>query len=109
MGAQDSTGGGGHRTPLAPTEALGLLHRVPGWHIAHGAPSRIERQYRFERYAEAVEFTRRIALIALEADHLPVITLSAHLVAVSLHTALAGGLTRADFAMAGRFDAAYAR
>ena len=66
----------------------------------------IVREWRFEGFAEAIAFVNRVAEVAEEANHHPDILLHGwNKVKLSLTNHSAGGLTEADFAMAGRFDA----
>ncbi len=65
----------------------------------------IVREWRFEDFAEAVAFVNRVAEVAEDSNHHPDIFLHGwNKVKLSLTNHSAGGLTEADFAMAGRFD-----
>jgi 4a-hydroxytetrahydrobiopterin dehydratase len=65
----------------------------------------IVREWRFEDFAEAVAFVNRVAEVAEEVNHHPDIFVHGwNKVKLSLTNHSAGGLTEADFAMAGRFD-----
>jgi 4a-hydroxytetrahydrobiopterin dehydratase len=65
----------------------------------------IVREWRFEDFAEAVEFVNRVAEEAEEANHHPDIWLHGwNKVKLSLTNHSAGGLTDPDFEMAVRFD-----
>lgn len=65
----------------------------------------IVREWRFEDFAEAVGFVNRVAEVAEDSNHHPDIFLHGwNKVKLSLTNHSAGGLTEADFAMAGRFD-----
>ena len=65
----------------------------------------IVREWRFEDFAEAVAFVNRVAELAEDANHHPDIFLHGwNKVKLSLTNHSAGGLTEADFAIAGRFD-----
>ena len=65
----------------------------------------IVREWRFGDFGEAIEFVNRVAEVAEEANHHPDILLHGwNKVKLSLTNHSAGGLTEADFEMAGRFD-----
>jgi len=66
----------------------------------------IVRSWRFEDFAQAIEFVNRVAEAAEEAGHHPDILLHGwNKVKLSLTSHSAGGLTAADFEMARRLDA----
>ncbi len=65
----------------------------------------IVREWRFENFAEAIEFVNRVAGEAEEANHHPDIFVHGwNKVKLSLANHSAGGLTATDFEMAARFD-----
>jgi 4a-hydroxytetrahydrobiopterin dehydratase len=97
-------------TPGAPTateeERSRFLPQIPAWKVVEReGVERLERVFRFESYRDAVDFTRRVADIAEEADHHPAILLEWGRVTVGWWTHAIGGLHRNDFVMAARTDA----
>lgn len=65
----------------------------------------IVREWRFENFAEAMEFVNQVADAAEEANHHPDILVHGwNKVKLSLTNHSAGGLTDADFQMARRID-----
>jgi 4a-hydroxytetrahydrobiopterin dehydratase len=65
----------------------------------------IVREWRFEDFAQAMEFVNRVAEAAEEANHHPDILVHGwNKVRLSLTNHAAGGLTEADFEMAARID-----
>jgi 4a-hydroxytetrahydrobiopterin dehydratase len=65
----------------------------------------IVREWRFEDFAEAVQFVNRVAEVAEEANHHPDIFIHGwNKVKLSLSNHSVGGLTEMDFTMAARFD-----
>jgi 4a-hydroxytetrahydrobiopterin dehydratase len=67
--------------------------------------SEIVREWRFGDFAEAMAFVNRVAEAAEEANHHPDILVHGwNKVRLSLTNHSAGGLTEADFEMAGRID-----
>ena len=65
----------------------------------------IVREWRFEDFGEAIAFVNRVAEVSEEVNHHPDILLHGwNKVKLSLTNHSAGGLTAADFDMAGRYD-----
>ena len=65
----------------------------------------IEREWKFDDFAAAKGFVDRVAAAAEEANHHPDILLNSwNQVRLTLSTHSEGGLTAADFEMAGRLD-----
>jgi 4a-hydroxytetrahydrobiopterin dehydratase len=65
----------------------------------------IVREWRFENFAQAMEFVNRVADAAEDANHHPDILVHGwNKVKLSLTNHSAGGLTDPDFAMARRID-----
>jgi 4a-hydroxytetrahydrobiopterin dehydratase len=65
----------------------------------------IVREWRCEDFAQAIAFVMRVAAAAEEANHHPDIFVHGwNKVRLSLTNHSAGGLTEADFEMAGKFD-----
>jgi 4a-hydroxytetrahydrobiopterin dehydratase len=66
----------------------------------------IVRELKFGDFKQAVAFVNRVAEAAEEANHHPDITIHGYNnVRLTLSTHSAGGITDADFALAGRLDA----
>jgi 4a-hydroxytetrahydrobiopterin dehydratase len=81
-------------------ERLGSLE---GW--KRGAGSEIERALEFPNFAAAIAFIDRVAELAETANHHPDILLHGwNKVRLTLSTHSQGGLTGADFALAGQID-----
>ncbi len=65
----------------------------------------IVRDWQFENFAEAISFVNRVAEAAEAANHHPDILLHGwNKVRLTLSTHSAGGLTEADFRLAGEID-----
>ena len=69
---------------------------------------RLERQFRFANFANALEFTKRVGAIAEAEDHHPAILTEWGSVTVGWWTHVVGGLHRNDFIMAAQTDRLYA-
>ena len=88
--------------PIADIEAA--LRELPGWSVEDGRA--IHRRYRFRNFADAFDFTARIAALAEAADHHPDLGLGWGYVTVRLQTHTIGGLGRKDLALAAQIEAA---
>ena len=74
---------------------------VPNWRREGNC---IVRSLRFADFAEAMRFVNNVAEAAEEADHHPDIVIRWNQVHLSLTTHSKGGLTAADFALAGKIE-----
>ncbi len=82
-----------------------LLPQIPGWSLIddeHGP--RLERDYRFGNFMEALAFTKRVGRLAERAQHHPAILTEWGLAHVTWTTKKIKGLHRNDFIMAARTD-----
>jgi 4a-hydroxytetrahydrobiopterin dehydratase len=88
---------------LSDADIAQRLTKAGEWRLTDG-PS-IERDLKFADFAAAVAFVRQVAELAEEADHHPDILIHGwNRVRLTLSTHSQGGLTDADFAMAGRIE-----
>jgi 4a-hydroxytetrahydrobiopterin dehydratase len=89
--------------PLAG-EALDTLYQELGndWQLMDG--SRLEKQYPFKNFQEALDFTVKVGGLAEQVDHHPEICLAWGKASVSISTHSIGGLSEADFVFAARCD-----
>ena len=93
------------RNLLAVDDAMDLMSQVPLWHLGRGKPARIEREYTFPDWREAVAFVNAVSEVAEANQHHPDVELAYGRVVVSLHTHAVGGLTLNDFVLASKLDA----
>lgn len=90
-------------SPLSDPEIEQRLATVEHWR-REGADA-IGREYELADFAAAIAFVNRIAELAEEANHHPDILLHGYRrVRLTLSTHSEGGLTEADFRLAGRID-----
>ena len=88
---------------LSDTEVQERLARAERWHLDDAGE--IELEEKFADFADAVAFVDRVAAVAEEANHHPDILLHGwNKVRLTLSTHSEGGLTAADFALAGQID-----
>lgn len=82
-----------------------LAPQIPEWEETEvkGVP-RLRRTFRFDGWMSAVDFTNRIAALAEDQGHHPMIRLEWGKVTVSWWTHAIKGLHRNDFVMAARTD-----
>ena len=78
------------------------LAQAPGWSREGEA---IVREQSCGDFAGSVEFVNRLTPIAEEMSHHPDLAISWSTVTVTISTHSEGGLTAADFELAGRIDA----
>ena len=78
------------------------LSQLPGWERAGAA---IRKSFARGDFTGAVEFASRLVEPANEMNHHPDLEISWETVTVTISTHSEGGLTAADFELAGRVDA----
>ncbi len=95
---------GGEPT-LTASEITDLQPQVPDWgvHEVDGV-LRLQRAFKFKDFVEAIAFTNRVAAIAEEQGHHPLIVTEYGRVRVDWWTHKIRGLHRNDFIMAARTD-----
>lgn len=92
--------------PFLTDDEIANLHpQVSEWQLkdVDGIPC-LERVFKFKNYAEALAFTNKIAVIAEEEDHHPLIVLEWGRVTVQWWTHVVKGLHKNDFIMAAKTD-----
>jgi 4a-hydroxytetrahydrobiopterin dehydratase len=88
---------------LDEAEVQERLGSLADWQRGEG--SSIERERTFPDFAAAIDFVNRVAELAEAANHHPDILLHGwNKVRLTLSTHSQGGLTDADFALAGQID-----
>ena len=90
---------------LTPLEIAELRPQVPDWGIQEvDGVKRLEREFRWRDFAEALSFTVNIGRLAEEEGHHPLIVTEWGKVKVAWWTHKIGGLHRNDFIMAAKTD-----
>ena len=77
------------------------LSRLPAW---HRKGEKIQTQFTFTSFLEAIDFIKAIAPLAEAADHHPEIYNVYNKVTITLATHDAGGITEKDTALAGKIE-----
>jgi 4a-hydroxytetrahydrobiopterin dehydratase len=94
--------------PLTDEEAAKLQLLTPRWQIAEqNDVLRLQRVFSFANFTEALEFTNRIAAVAEQQEHHPLLITEWGRVTVQWWTHVINGLHRNDFVMAARTDELY--
>ncbi len=90
---------------LTEAEIAELLPQVSEWTLVErdGIPQ-LQRIFKFKNYAQSLEFTNKVAAIAEEEDHHPLIVLEWGRVTVQWWTHVVKGLHKNDFIMAAKTD-----
>jgi 4a-hydroxytetrahydrobiopterin dehydratase len=89
-------------TLLAEDEIVAALTGVPGWERAEDV---ITCVVTLRDFRAAMLYAGAVAYLAEAANHHPDITIQWNKVTLTLSTHSAGGLTGADFALAGKISA----
>lgn len=88
-------------TRLSDFEIKVELGKLDGWSVVNG---NLHRVFEFQDFGAAFAFMTRAALAAEKMDHHPDWSNSWNKVTVNLCTHSAGGLTKNDFALAGKMQ-----
>ena len=73
-----------------------------GWQVV--TEHHLEKEYRFDDFRQALDFTLRVGEMAEDQDHHPDIFLTWGLVKVTIWTHKINGLTESDFVFAAKAD-----
>ena len=91
--------------PLKGSELAALQRELGGdWRLID--EHHLEKEFRFRNFAEGLAFTNKVGAIAEEQGHHPDIDLAWGKVRVTIWTHKINGLTRSDFVLAAKVDAA---
>ncbi len=95
----------GGEPSLTGAEIADMMLHIPHWQtVEQDSTLRLYRVFKFKNYAQALEFTNKIAAIAEEEDHHPLIILEWGRVTVQWWTHVVKGLHKNDFIMAAKTD-----
>jgi 4a-hydroxytetrahydrobiopterin dehydratase len=81
-----------------------MLAVVLGWKKSQGIVDKIEKQFKFKNFLQAMEFVNKVAEIAEEQDHHPDIFIHWNEVTLTLYTHAINGLFSNDFILAAKID-----
>lgn len=88
--------------PLTLDEQGALLKQLPHWDVEGG--HHLVRDYRFDNFQKALEFTNAAGRVAEEQGHHPEITVGWGHAKVAIWTHKIDGLTESDFILAAKLD-----
>ncbi len=92
-------------TVLTDEQIAELMPQVANWSvIREEGMNRLNREFSFKNFTEALDFTNRIAEIAEEADHHPRLVTEWGRVTVTWWSHYHGGMVVADIEMAKKVD-----
>jgi 4a-hydroxytetrahydrobiopterin dehydratase len=89
--------------PMPPKDARNKLNELPEWHLTDNA-RRIEREFKFHDFAAVRSFVDRIAGLAEQQGHHPVVCFGWAYARVSFQTHDINGLAENDFIMAAKVN-----
>jgi 4a-hydroxytetrahydrobiopterin dehydratase len=89
--------------PFSPETAEDMLQEIPGWTLENNA---ITRVFQFKDFKEAIKFVNRVAEAADKENHHPDIHIYYNKVHIVLSTHKIKGLSKNDFILAAKIDAA---
>jgi 4a-hydroxytetrahydrobiopterin dehydratase len=95
----------GGTPPLTQSEIRPLLKQIEGWQVEDR--KKLLKSYRFENFAQAVDFVNAITGVAEREGHHPDLYVRWGEVRVYLWTHKIDGLTESDFVMAAKIDRQY--
>lgn len=90
------------RKKLLPEEIQQNLNDLDGWKAENDV---LSKKFKFENFAEALEFVNRVGEIAERHDHHPDIYFGWGYAEINLTTHDRGGITDFDFAVAKEIEA----
>jgi 4a-hydroxytetrahydrobiopterin dehydratase len=91
---------------ISQDDADVLITTIKDWSIVTEGCDKLMKCYKLSDYLTAVELTRKIAAIAEQVNHHPVIVLEWGKVTVTWWTHVIGGLHKNDFIMAAKCERA---
>lgn len=89
------------RRKLSEDETATELAKLPGWEFDDDA---IKKSWKFENFAQALEFVNKVGTIAEAADHHPDIKLGWGYVKIKTTTHDRNAVTHQDLALAAKID-----
>ena len=100
----------GDEPALTSGDAYRLQPQMPEWQVLEvDGMQRLERIFKFKDFAQALQFTNKIGVIAEQEDHHPLIVTEWGKVTVDWWTHKVGGLHKNDFIMAAKTDELYTK
>jgi 4a-hydroxytetrahydrobiopterin dehydratase len=101
LSVPEDMGGPMNRGKLSKQEIAVGLDKLDGWSVVKG---NLHRVFEFKDFTQAFGFMKRVALAADKMGHHPDWSNAYNKVTVDLSTHSVGGLTKSDFALAGKIQ-----
>lgn len=96
----------GGTPPMSPEEIQNMMSEIDGWVVVED--KKIEKDYKFKNFKEAISFINSVAEIAEGEGHHPDLSLhNWNKVKITLWTHAIKGLSENDFIMGAKIDALY--
>jgi 4a-hydroxytetrahydrobiopterin dehydratase len=96
----------GGEPPLDAGQVTELYPGVPEWQVIEvDGIQRLQRVFKFKNFAQAMDFTDKVGMLAESEDHHPALLTEWGKVTVTWWTHKIKGLHRNDFIMAAKTDA----
>jgi len=89
---------------MTDSEEDKYLSELSGWVVLREGTHKLQKEFKFQKYLDGVNFVRDAATIADSEDHHPDIHLFYKKVNIELHTHAVNGLSLNDFILAAKFD-----
>ena len=94
------------RGKLSKRKIAAGLRKLDGWNVVKG---NLHRIFEFKDFKQAFRFMKRVAAAADKMDHHPDWSNTYNKVTINLSTHSVGGLTKADFELAGKIQKIHGR
>ena len=91
----------GGTPPMPREQANEYMEKIPGWNLVD---SHIEKEFKFDKYLQGLEFAYALGKTAEEEDHHPDMLIRWGKVKVTLMTHAIKGLSDNDFIMAAKAE-----
>ncbi len=87
---------------MSRDEAKKLLPQVKGWALLDEKPLKLQRQFKFKDFKEAMSFVNKVAALAEAEGHHPIFLINWNKVILTLWTHAIDGLSENDFILAAK-------
>ena len=90
---------------MGKDEAEKLLPEVTDWQLLDEEVLKLQREFKFKNFVEAIEFVNKVADLAEQEGHHPDFKINWNKVTLTLYTHAINGLSENDFIMAAKINA----
>lgn len=94
----------GGEKPFMRSEAEHYLKQVDNWNLIKDKTFKIQKNFKFKNFKEALEFVNKVGEIAESEGHHPDISFGWGRVKITLFTHALNGLSENDFILAAKID-----